>query len=146
MAKSAIKVKVEGLKEVQYALRKLPDAVAKRVMRKIMRRRLKPIATDMKSSAPELSGNLRKSIRVGSRLSRSQRRKHRKADRSDVELFAGAGPLPQAHMSEFGTENTTAQPWARPVWDRKKGTLLPGLRADFWAEIRKEVAKGRKTK
>lgn len=130
-------VKIEGLKEVQAALRELPDATAKNVMRRVLKKAGEPIANRARELAPEADGHLKKSIGVSTKLSKSQRRKHRKADKDDVEVFVGAGPHPQAVFQEFGTSEHPAQPFLRPAWDQGKRVALDGIKADMWTEIRK---------
>lgn len=132
---------MEGMKEVQTALRRLPNVTARRITYRIMRRRLKPIADDMRTLAPDGEGDLKKSITVGTKLSKRQRSMHRRENRHDMEMFAGPGPLPQAVQQEFGNENHPPQPFARPAWDRGKNGLVKGLANDFWIEIKKEIAK-----
>ena len=131
------KVKVEGLREIEDALRQLPDATAKSVLRRVGKKHLKPVAKRAKSYAPKDQGELRDSITVGTKLSKTQRRKRRKADRNDVEIYAGAGPLPQAHLQEFGTKEAPPQPFMRPAWNSEKRGALGGIAKYLWAEILK---------
>ena len=130
-------MKVEGLKAVQTALRQLPDATAKNVMRRVLREAGKPIAETARQLAPFEDGDLRDSIAVSTKLSKSQRKKHRKGGKDDVEVFVGAGPHPQAHLQEFGTSNHPAQPFLRPAWDKHKRAVLDGIKEAMWTEIRK---------
>jgi HK97 gp10 family phage protein len=141
---AVVKVHVEGLAELQGRLRELPDATAKNVLRRVGRKRLQPIADRAVGLVPLDKGDLRDSIGVSTKLTRRQRGKHRKFGRDDVEVFAGAGPHPQAHMQEFGTEHNGPQAFMRPAWDAGKDELLAGIGADFWEEI--ERAAKRKAK
>jgi HK97 gp10 family phage protein len=118
------------------ALEELPKATGKNVMRRILKRRAQPIADDAEALAPVRTGQLKRSIIVGTRLSRRQRRAA-KETKSYVEIYVGPGPLPQAHMDEFGTSQQKPQPFLRPAWDAHKGSLLNNLRDDLWAEIEK---------
>lgn len=144
------RVKIEGLAELQTALRELPDATAKNVVRRILRKRGEPIAERARQLAPLDQGELKESIAVGTRLSKRQRRLHRKIDPNDIEVFIGPGPLPQAHLQEFGTQNHPAKPFMRPAWDANRDSLLNSLKVDLWNEIQKaagrlarKAAKGR---
>lgn len=134
-----MKVKVEGLREVKTALRQLPDATAKGVMRRVLRKAGAPIAEAARQLVPVHEGDLRDSIAVSTKLSRRQRKMHRKGGRDDVEVFVGAGPHPQAHLQEFGTSRHPAQPFLRPAWDQNKRSVLDGIKDDLWAEIRKSA-------
>lgn len=132
-----ITVKVEGLSELQASLRELPDATAKSVIRRVLKKRGEPIAERARSLVPVDQGDLRDSITVTTRLSRRQRAKHRKIGPDDIEMFVGAGPLPQAHLQEFGTEHSSPQPFMRPAWDAEKDGVLEGIKQDLWLEIEK---------
>jgi HK97 gp10 family phage protein len=135
------KVKIEGLKEAQKALRKLPDATAKNVMRRVLKTHGAAIAKRAQELAPENSGDLRESIVVSTKLTKRQRKQHRKAAKDDVEVYIGAGEVPQAHLQEFGTKNHPPQPFMRPAWDGAKRMILVGIRKDLWAEIKKAAAR-----
>lgn len=138
------RVRVDGLRELEKALEQLPRATGKNVLRRVLRKRAQPIADAMEAKAPDdpaTKGNdLRNSIGVSTKLSKRQAGLHRKMFRNDkasVEMFVGAGPVPQAHLQEFGTINHGPQPYARPSWDAGKGPLLAGLKADLWDEVNK---------
>ncbi len=79
------------------------------------KKRLKPVAARSRSYAPEDQGELKDSIAVSTKLSKRQKRRHRKVDRSDVEVFVGAGPFPQAHLQEIGTKDTPPRSYMRPA-------------------------------
>lgn len=139
-------IRVEGLKELEKSLRELPKATGKNVLRRVLRKRAQPLADDMRAKAPddpETSGkDLHTSIGVGTRLSRNQGRLHRKMfrdDKASVEMFVGAGALPQAHMQEFGVVHHDPQPFARPAWDENKMAMLDGIKDDLWQEIEKSA-------
>jgi HK97 gp10 family phage protein len=133
----AFTVKVEGLAALETALRELPDATAKNVLRRVARARLEPVAARARQLAPVEEGDLRDSITVSTKLTRRQRSQHRKYGPDDVEVFAGAGPHPQAHMQEFGTEDHGPQPFMRPAWDAERDGVLEGVKDDLWQEIEK---------
>lgn len=146
------KVHILGLRETQQALRKLPDSTAKNILRRILRRRGQPIADKAKSLVRTDEQDLKKSIAVSPKLSKNQKRKHRKQHPDDVEMFVGAGPHPSAIWNEFGTGERhqssgksvgriTPQPFMRPAWDAKKRGVLDGIRSDLWSEIKKSAAR-----
>lgn len=142
-------MKIEGLKEVQKALRELPNATAKNIMRRILTKRAEPIAQAARDRVPVGFGNLKNSIAVSTKLSRRQKSKHRKPHKDDVEVYVGPGTHPQAHWMEFGTGerrqrksgksigDVPKQPFMRPAWDATRAGILPGIRTDMWAEIKK---------
>lgn len=129
--------KVDGLKEVQDALRGLlPDRTARNVMRRVLTKQAKIVAAAAQSKAPKRLRQLEESIQVG-KLSARQRAQHRRVDPNDVEVFVGAGVLPHAHLQEYGSSIHGAQPFMRPAWDENKQKIIESIKGDMWQEIRK---------
>lgn len=135
-----VTVKIEGLSELKAAIEQLPKAVGKSVMRKVLMARAKTIAAAAKSLAPVNSGELRDSIIASTKLSKRQKREAKETG-SYVEVYAGAGPLPHAHLVEFGSVHNAPEPFMRPAWDGAKGELLDTIKEDLWSEIQKAVDK-----
>jgi HK97 gp10 family phage protein len=156
------KVTIEGLKDVDDALKDLPKAVGKNILRRVLKKIAEPIAADMRARAPDdprtKSRDLKASIYVGTKLNDRQKSLHRKASggggprltsagwKSDpktlVEMFVGVDPRsPQGAWQEFGTYAHPAQPFARPAWDGNKDKALATIKADLWAEIEKAAAR-----
>lgn len=142
-------VKTEGFAELDKTLGEMPKATAKNVMRRTLRKVAQPMAATMKAKAPVDDGHLRDSIGVGTRLTRRQAGLHRKMfkdDKASVEVFVGAGGLPQAITQEFGTFKEPPQSFARPAFDQHKGELIPAIGREMWAEIEKAAKRqARKT-
>jgi len=130
-------VRIEGLAELQEALRELPDATARNVLRRVAKEVLEPIAERARQLVPVNDGRLRDSIKVSGSLSRRQKSQFQRTDPNDVVMFAGAGALPQAHMMEFGTIDVAPRPFMRPAWDSGKQPLLDTLKDILWAQIEK---------
>lgn len=127
--------RVEGLKEIDAALGALPKATGRNVMRRAGVKALTPIAEDMRQRAPDdpnTGGNdLKSSITVTTK----RPKKHRKE--SEVEVYAGPGPLVQAIQQEFGNQNHGPQAFTRPAWDAGRDRIVPDLIEAFWPEIKK---------
>lgn len=153
-------VKVEGLKEVEAALRDLGKALGKGVLRRVLVARAQPFDAAWRGMAPDDPGtggdDLRRSGGVGTKLSKRQAKMHRrmfKGDRASAEVFAGPGPDAAAVPLEFGTGErvqkksgksvgaVTAAPFVRPAWDQTKDAMLDGIAADLWTEIEKTAAR-----
>lgn len=141
------RIRIEGLQEVQKALRELPKATAKNIIRRILKKRGEPIAEAARKHVPIDEGDLKNSIAVSTKLSKRQKRMHRKPDPNDVEVYVGPGPHPQAHWLEFGTDERThasgksvgdvpKKPFMRPAWDSQRRGVLVGIRQDLWTEIK----------
>ena len=133
------RVKVEGLKELDAALGELPKSTAKAVLRRILKKAGQPIADTAEQLAPRDDGTLAESIGVSTKLTSRQRSQHRKMfknDKASVEMFVGAGGLPQAHIQEFGSENiVTPQPFMRPAWDQHQNEALEIIKTNLGDEI-----------
>jgi HK97 gp10 family phage protein len=140
----AVKVRIDGLREIEARLSELPKATGKNVLRRVLKKRAEPVAAAMEAGAPRLSGNLAASAGVSTKLTKRQGALHRKMfrnDRAAVEMFAGVGGLPQATQQEFGNEMHGPQPFARPAWDAHKMAMLDGIKDDLWSEISKAAAR-----
>ena len=138
-------MKVEGFKELEQALVELVNtagvstATGKNLARRVLTRAAEPVESAAAGAAPVASGQLRTSITVGTQLSPRQRKSSPKA--SAVEVYVGAGPLPQAHMQEFGTAHNAPQPFMRPAWDSNKGQALETIKSGLWSEIKRVAAR-----
>lgn len=133
--KTEFSCKLEGARELDEALKTLPKATGKNALKRALVRAAEPIAAAAAAMAPRLTGELKASIKVGTVLSSNQRRQHEK--QGDVEVFAGAGPLPQAHLVEFGTAHSAPEPFMRPAWDGGKMRALQSIKSDLAEEIEK---------
>tara|TARA_R110002020_G_scaffold84821_3_gene209813 strand:+ start:419 stop:877 length:459 start_codon:yes stop_codon:yes gene_type:complete len=140
----SVTMKVTGLKELERELEKLSKAAGKGALRRGLTKAAQPLVEKMRAGAPVGDGELRDSIAVSGKLSPRQRRLHRKTvrdDKASVELFVGAGPLPQAHLEEFGSLHNAPRPFARPAWDSDQEAMLDRLKTELWAEISKSVSR-----
>ncbi len=148
-------VRVDGLKDLDAALGELSKGMARGVLRRVGLKALEPVADTARALAPDdptTSGaDLKSSIGVGTRLSKRQARLARsairkgEADKHFVEVYAGAGPLPQAHHQEFGNVNHGAQPYMRPAWDQNKSKVLDTVRNELGDEIEKTARRAART-
>lgn len=111
--------KVEGLKDLDAALVGLAEEFHPRNARNVLRGALKDggqiIADAGEANAPRLSGQLAESYTVGSKLSRRQKKLHKKE--SQLEVFVGPTPHPKSVQTEFGNAHQAPQPHLRPAWD-----------------------------
>jgi HK97 gp10 family phage protein len=145
-----VKVRVEGLREVDAALGQLGKATGRNVMRRVAVARLEPMAEVARRLAPDdpaTGGNdLKNSIAVSTKLAGYAKRLNK---RSKSEAEAHMGPAGnggtkaprQGSLQEFGTKNHPPQPFMRPAWDGGKDALLEGIADDFWTEISKAAAR-----
>ncbi len=126
-------VRVEGLKELERALRQLPQATAKTVSRNVLKKAAQPIADAGRANAPlGPTGNLKGPYGVGTKLTRRQRKLHRK--QSPIEVFAGPND-PAAVQTEFGNNHQAAKPHLRPAWDANKMRALDIIKTELATSI-----------
>ena len=141
------KFRVEGLKELDKALGELSKSAGKGALRRALKTSAEPLARKMRQGAPRDDYDLIESIDVSTKLSPRQAIQHRKmfaSDKASVEMFVGAGPLPQAHLQEFGTWFHPPQPWARPAWDQDQKAILDRLKVELWSEVSKAVGRAQR--
>lgn len=135
----AREVDVSGLADLERALGGLSVSAQKGVLRRIGCKALEPFDASWREKAPELSGKLKQSGGVGSKLTRSQRQQHER--QNAIEVFAGPGPDPEAVQQEFGNHQHPAQPFVRPAWDETQDAALEIVKADLGGEILKAAAR-----
>lgn len=148
----SIRVKVEGLRDLEAQLSKLTKSTGKRVLKKTLVEAAQPLAELAASKVPVVEGDLKRSITVGVKLNTRQRRLHRRMfvdDRSAVEVFVGASyglgdGGRHAHLVEFGTYRSRPHPFMRPAWDADQRALLARLSDDLWREISSAVRRAEK--
>ena len=141
MARDALSFDLLGSKELDNALKKLPSAMSKSVLRAALKKAGQPVVNDAKSKAPRDRGDLAESIEIRPILSRRQRR--RRAKKGDIEMFIGA-TFPRgahAHLVEFGTSSMPARPFLRPAWDSHKRGVSRAIGRELW----KALARAAKT-
>src|SRR5690625_496606 len=132
-----MKMRIEGLRQVDQALKELPRATSKNVVRRVLRKRAEPIAMLAARLAPVDDADLANSMEVNTRLARRQRSKT-PADR--VEVFAGSSSS-LAHLPEFGTRPHAPQPFMQPAFEQMKYKVLEGIQKDLLDEIEKAKAR-----
>lgn len=150
-------MKVEGLRELDAALREMKKATAKAVARRALLRAAEPIARDAASNVHSYSGSTGRTIGVESSLTKRQKKAagggakaqagggYRAVSKDFVEVHVGPttggayakAPDPAGLMQEFGTHNQPPHPFLRPAWDSNKGKALDAIKEELGAEIEK---------
>ena len=137
--------RLEGFKELDEALGKLPKATAKNVLKRTLNKAADPIDDDASASAPKDTGRLERSVITGTRLTRSQRGSRgsyqldgsfRAAAKNYVEVHVGTA-MSRGMFQEFGTFKDNPQPFMRPAWEANKAKALEIIKAELGAEIEK---------
>ena len=134
-------MKVEGLRDLDAALSELPKiTTAKAVVRRVLKKAAEPLRALAEQTAPRLTGALKISIVIGTKLTRRQARMARKEPKSLTEMFIGTSN-PAAVPQEFGTQDQKAQPFMRPAWQSTKDQVLTNIGTELGPEIEKTAAR-----
>jgi HK97 gp10 family phage protein len=137
-----------GFAELDRALAEIEKtATAKAIMRRSLKKAAQPMADIAEAKAPVLTGTLRESVTVSTKLSKRQKAMHRKMfknDKAAVEMFVGPGALSAATQQEFGNEHNAPQPFMRPAWEQDKMAMLDRIGNEMWSEIDKTAARAAK--
>lgn len=128
---------VFGGKELEAALKQLPKATAKNVLRRALQRAAEPIVSAAEANAPHgQTGELKASEIASTRISRRQKSS---APKSGVTVFVGPSGLwgSLAHLIEFGTSKAPAHPFLRPAWDENKDKVRSMIADEIWKALAK---------
>ena len=161
---SGVTVKMSGFKELDAALANLPKAAARATMLRALAKTAQPIADAAQANAPVLTGELRDSIVVSTKLKNSigKREFHEVMKAGGTRKEAGAamraarstlqgqsfavifvGPTVakskragiKRYAQEFGTVNMAPNPYMRPAWDAEAMPALGIIKRELAAEI-----------
>ncbi len=138
-----------GFSELERELQRLANHNARKASaRRALRKAAQPMADLANTLAPNdpATSGIEDAIHVtvGTRLSKRQRRMHRRMfrdDRAAVEMFVGANPHPATWNQEFGNINHGPQPFMRPAWDQDQRAMLDRIKAELWGDIQRSVAR-----
>lgn len=153
-----MKVKVEGLRDLERALSELPKATGKNVLRRVARGALEPMAAQAKAKAPDdpatAAPDLRRSITISEKRTRRAKKstarrlvggKWRSDPSTGIEMAmgpaSGGGVLNYATLQEFGTVKMAANPYMRPAWDSGAQGALDYIKDSLRTEIERAAAR-----
>ncbi len=144
MASPVVTVSVDGLRELGVAFDELKKPTAKAVGRRVLAQAGQITADRAAEIAPDdpntPAPDLHTSLAVGTKLTTRQSRLNRKSDdRSFSEAFIGVTGRANDHAVpvEFGTVDTSPQPFLRPAWASTKDAVLAAIGSLLGIEIDK---------
>lgn len=135
-----IHFEIKGAKELEDALRKLPQEIAGKVLREALRNSAEEMAETSRRLAPRsnnpgVHGHMADSIKLRAKT---------EEDLFDVTVNLTLGP-DQAHFygsfGEFGTKHETARPFMRPGFDQEAHPTIDRFSVLLWKAIEKAVKK-----
>ena len=131
--------KLEGLAELDEALKEMPKATARNVLLRTLKEQGEPIRADGELNAPKDKGGLKQSYTVSTKLSRRQKKLNKKE--SMVEVYIGPGPAAKGVQTEFGNAHQAPQPHLRPAFDGNVQKVLNGIKNTLAEQIEKARAR-----
>jgi len=137
-----VTVKVEGLRELDFALSELPKATARNSLQRNLKKGAVKVQEAWEPKVPVLTGRLKHSIVVGpsSKLTPRQKKDAKKEGKYFAEMHVGTAD-PAGIQTEFGNVHQAAEPAGRPAWDATKDTVLADFGHDMWTDIDKVRAR-----
>jgi hypothetical protein len=146
-------VKVAGSRELNSALQALGKSPGKAVLRRAGTKALAPMRDTARAMVRVDFGDLRDSIKVGTRLSPSQRGAgpvrgagggFKSSPKDDVTIHMGPSPSTSSITEEFGKFNEPGSPYMRPAFDKHAAGVIPALGPTIWEDIAKTAARAAK--
>lgn len=135
-----VDMKVKGFREIEREMMKLSRTGSKASARRILKKAGGITLAATLPKVPELSGALKDSYGVGTRLTPAQRRAARGISKSQVEVYVGASD-PAAIQTEFGNAHQSAEPHLRPAWDGTRYRVLEFIKDELWADVQKAIGR-----
>lgn len=134
-------VTVSGLADVIQALEEMKTSTQAGVLRRAGIEALQPFDAAWRANAPVRSGHLKAGGGVGTHLTARQASLVRKAGKAFVEVYAGPGPDPQAHLNEFGSRHQPAKPFVRPAWDATQDQVAKNVTEAMTKQVQVTAAR-----
>lgn len=126
-------IKIDGLAELERALKALPGKVAQRHMLNATRAGARVVAREAKKLVTKRSGRLRRNIRLKRKVKRTPR---------SVTVSVGWGKDGfYGAFLELGTQHIPARPHLRPALENNKREVMEKIRVILWRGIIRESKK-----
>ena len=152
------RLQLHGLREMQAALRALPDEIEDAAVVQALKEAGEPMRQGMADLAPRRRSaeSLADNIVISEKLSDSGKQTAPRDGKEEAYVYVGPdmekpGYAPHGHLAEFGTGpryhesgkstgSMPAQPFVRPAFDAFKGVVARAFGPKMW-EIVKAAAK-----
>jgi len=128
------KYTVEGLKELNKALKAFPERVERRILRSAVNAGALVVVKTAKQNVPVDKGDLKKGV-----IKRST-----KGAKTQGSVKVSVGPSTEVFYGmflEFGTSKIPATPWLRPAVDDNANAVITAIRKRLEKRIEKEALK-----
>ncbi len=118
-----LNVQVEGFKELDRILKKLPTSMQKAQFRAALRQTAKPIVADAKAKLPSALKKHAKNIRIFNLKT--------KKNAASILIGPDSGHWWMS-LFEIGFYSRPAEPFLRPAWDKNKGGIARNFSKAMW--------------
>ncbi len=143
-------IDIEGVDELNRALRALPELLAVRVQGDGLIAAARVVRDEAKTLVPVKTGSLRDSIRASRRAQTVDTFRGRKrVPGGAAQVRAGGKGARHAWLVEFGTVKTAAHPYLEPALNGNRSRLLRVAAAEMskaFVKLGTELAAGRATR
>lgn len=134
-------VNIPGAKEMETLLRKLPTKIGERVLTASLRKGAKIIKADAERRVPVKTGAHRADIVVRKVSFRKLNRLRGNTRAASVVIAFKKRSSRTAHLIEFGTSHSAAQPFMRPAVAAKGREAIGAIGKELGKRIEREAVK-----
>ena len=140
-----MKVKIDGLKDLEKTLLNLGTKTAGKVLRETLKEIAKPMFNDIKNSTPVKTGALKESVRLTSGVGRSKRSKYSARARIIIGGKSTKKRKTAGHAItiEYGNSSRAARPFIRPAFDKNVNQALSKFKQTLSQRILKAAKNGK---
>jgi len=131
-------VNVSGLKELNRTLEQLPRKLQDQAVKNAMAAGARKIRDEAKNLVPVRTGTLKENIVVSRTVKKGGKRRSLKGS---VVIGIKDEARFYAHLIEFGTSQTSAQPFLRPAFDAKHDEALQVIGKKIGDQVEKKARK-----
>lgn len=134
-------INIEGAAELERVLKRLPDKIGRQVLEGSLRSGARIIAKEARKRVPVRTRELQKSITVGAARGRGRRGKLGRVKPGEVVVGFKRPVSARAHLTEFGTRHSRAQPFLRPALISKGSAAIDAIGKALGKRIEKAAVK-----
>ncbi len=131
-----VEFKIDGLQQMEKLLHELGPKIASKIAQRAVLDGAKVIVDEAKRTVPRASHALAKSMTV-----QKEKKKFTQPDEVVAIMGFKVPASRHAHLVEFGTKHSDAQPFFRPAMDRKAGEALDEMKVTLAAGLIQEARK-----
>jgi len=133
-----VNTRIEGARELDKLLKRLPERVARNVLRRATTKAAKVIEEEIRQRTPVgPTGNLKASITQKGVRQPNKQNLTRRVGAFKGGKFKGH----HAHLIEFGTVKMSPRPFIRPAFDTKKAEALKVMGEELGKGVEKAAAR-----